>query len=427
MGREPNSAEPGERLMLRRWAVTGLLLGLVGCGATGVDEKVTAPPPPPPPPPTDYAKALPPGQYALRKITDPKEIPDFGEAWGWRDGLLDAVRRSISYLGDRPSSKGFFPSNGISHERNLASLKAFADLLQTCRDPREFDAKVRSQFDVYQSVGCDDRGTVLFTGYYTPILEASTAPSSEYRWPLYRKPDDLVIDHVGTPQGRRTPDGRMVSYYPRGELEKGNTLRGRELVYLKDRFDAYIVHVQGSALLRMPDGRMMKVGYAGKTDRPYRSIGDALVRDGKIKAEERSLQKIRLHFRNHPEDLDKYLPLNENFVFFTESKDGPNGSLNVPVTPLRTLATDKSLFPRAAVCFVSTQIPGKGGIGKVPYKTLMVDQDAGGAIRAAGRADIYMGTGQEAGEVAGHTLSEGKLYYVFLKEQLIPPPNLARR
>jgi membrane-bound lytic murein transglycosylase A len=368
----------------------------------------------------DYYRQLPPGAFALRKITDPARIPDFTGGFADRENLAEATRRSITYLADHPSSREFFPSNGIDHGRVLTSLRAFVDTLARANDAAEFNRLVRERFDVYQSVGCDDAGTVLFTGYYRPIFEASTTPTAEYRWPLYRRPPDLATDPRGTPLGRRLPDGRTVSYYTRGELESGDLLKGLELVYLKDRFDAFIIHVQGSALLKLTDGTWLTVGYAGKTDRPYRSIADALVADGKIKREERSLQTLRRHFRENPRDMDVYLPRNESYVFFAPTTGGPYGSLNVPVTPLRTIATDKSIYPRAALAFLSTEIPGSGGRGRLPYTGFALDQDTGGAIRAAGRCDIFMGTGADAEAVAGHTLAEGILYYLFVKDEYAP-------
>ena len=408
--------------MARQWVWAAALAAAsagIGCKKADIAESVNARAPAA----KDYWRQLGPGENALRKITDPAKLPDYREGFADREGLAEAVKRSIKYLAEHPSSLAFFPSNGISHGRVLESLQAFLSVLETTADAETFDRRVKQMFDTYESVGCDNEGTVLFTGYYRPIFDASRVPTAEYRWPLYRKPDDLVVDEsgatIGTPRGRRTPEGTVVPYYTRGELETGPHLRnkGLELVWLRDRFDAFIVHVQGSALLKLTDGSWMMVGYKAKTDRPYGSVGDALIKDGRIRKEERSLQRIRRHFRENPADMDKYLPINECFVFFTEASDGPFGSLNVKVTPLRSLATDKAIYPRAAVTFAKTKLPGRGGVGKFPLNRFLLDQDTGGAIRAPGRADLFLGTGPEAEAVAGATYDEGRLYYLFLKDE----------
>jgi membrane-bound lytic murein transglycosylase A len=399
-------------------AAVGLaLVPMTGCSSAEQAKpqpKVTVPVAKP-----DYWRQLPPGQFALRKITDPSQIPDFSAAFGdteSRAALAKATAGSVKYLADHPSSRQFFPSNGITHERALESLQVFSDVLASSLSPEDFNARLRQMFDVYQSVGCDDRGTVLFTGYYRPIFDASPVPTAEYRFPLYKRPPDLVTDRHGTPLGRRTPTGRVEPYYTRGELEQSGYLKGLELAWLKDKFEVFIIHVQGSAMLHMTDGSWWAVGYAGKTDRPYTSVSEELIKDGRIKKEERNLQRLRRYFREHPADLDTYLNRNECFVFFTRTDGGAYGSLGVPVTPLRTIATDKGIYPRAAPAFLVTKIPGAGGVGQMDYRAFALDQDTGGAIRAPGRADIFMGTGPEAEAVAGHTLSEGKLFYLFLKD-----------
>ena len=114
---------------------------------------------------------------------------------------------------------------------------------------------------MYESVGCDDNGTVLFTGYYTPIFDCSLTRTEEYRWPLYKQPPDLVKNAAGACLGRKLPDGSIVPYYTRKEIDAG-AVKGQELVYLKDPFEAYICTVQGSARLKLPDGSWFDIGYA---------------------------------------------------------------------------------------------------------------------------------------------------------------------
>jgi membrane-bound lytic murein transglycosylase A len=349
----------------------------------------------------DYTRELAPGQMALRKIVDPNRLPNFSAGYANRDGLAQAVDRSLEYMA-KPSSKQYYPYLDISHERCVKSLKAFRHLLGQVTSGAELHQKILAQFDVYESVGWDGSGTVLFTAYCEPIYKGSLIPTAEYKYPLYRLPKDLVKEKDGTPVGRRMPSGEITSYYSRREIDEGQILKGMELVYLKDPVEVYIIHVQGSARITLPDGKEMRIGYAGKTDRPYTSIGKEMIKDGKIAKSELSLQKIKEFFKKNPTVVRDYLNRNESYVFFTERIGGPYGSLNVPLTPMHSIATDKSVFPRAGIAYAMSNF--------------MLDQDTGGAIRSAGRADLFYGSGPAAENKAGHTHQEGRLYYIFLKE-----------
>ncbi len=381
---------------------------------------------PNPPAVKNYSQPLPVGQVALQKIVDPRDYPDFSEGLADRESLLRALDESVAYF-KKPSSKKYFPYLDVAHERAQKSLEAFRALVLSASTGAELNREIVARFDVYRSVGCDNEGTVLFTGYCEPIYRGSLSPSPEFRFPLYKLPPDVAKDEEGKPLGKRTAFG-VVPYETREEIETGRILEGRglELVWLRDRLEAYIVQVQGSARILLPDGRELRVGYAGKTDRPYRSIGQALVDDGRIRADDLSLSAIKEHFAKNPSDLDHYLYLNESYVFFQETKDGPFGSLGAKVTPLRTIATDKAVFPRGAIAFADTVKPHLSSVGAIerrPFRAFVLDQDTGGAIRSAGRCDIFMGTGPDAERLAGHTRSEGRLYYLFLKESLTRAPS----
>src|SRR5262249_52909381 len=143
----------------------------------------------------DYDKALPPGQLALRKITDPAMIPDFSAAYysSQSPQLLEAIERSLHYLGKKSTEK-FFPYGDVSHDRAVASLKLFKEVLSQARSPAEFNQIIRDKFDVYISVGCDDHGTVLYTGYYTPIFDGSKTKTDRFQYPIYKIPHDFKKD-----------------------------------------------------------------------------------------------------------------------------------------------------------------------------------------------------------------------------------------
>ncbi len=363
-----------------------------------------------------YDRPLPPGQYALRKITDPREIPDFTMACRDLTKLRQAVAYSLSYL-NKPSSHNFYPSGQITHSQAIDSVQAFAEMLDMGLSGSELNDEILARFDVYTSVGCDDRGTVLFTGYYTPIFDGSLQRSEQFNYPLYEQPDDLVKGPNGDILGRRDAGGGVSRYPDRARIEDSGMLEGKELVYLGDPFEAYIAHVQGSAKVRLPDGTVTTVGYAANNGHEYNSVSQELVQDGKIASDEISLASMIAYFKKYKNQVQTYVRRNPRFVFFRKEGGPPVGCLNEPVTPVRTIATDKSIFPRASLAFISTTLPRPvgGRAVKQTYTGFALDQDAGGAIRAPGRCDVYMGEGEMAGRLAGQTYQEGQLYYLFLK------------
>ncbi len=369
-----------------------------------------------------YDRPLPPGQSALRKITNPYETPDFTLACINLRGLRDSIENSLNYM-SKPSSRQFYPVDDITHSRAVKSLEAFAELLDSGLTGPELNQAIRDKFDVYISVGCDDRGTVLFTGYYTPIFDGSGNRDERYRYPLYNQPPDLVKGPNGEILGRRSADGAIIPYPPRAVIERTQMLRGKELIWLTDPFEVYIAHVQGSAKIRLPDGTLQTVGYAGNNGHEYKSISQQMVSDGVISKNQLSLAAMIDYFKRHTDQVARYTGLNPRFVFFRNEQGSPRGSLNVPVTAYRSAATDKSIFPRASITYITTTLPKLQG-GQVVnelYSGFALDQDTGGAIRAPGRCDVYMGVGDEAGRLAGQTYQEGKLYYLFLKDQLVIP------
>jgi membrane-bound lytic murein transglycosylase A len=175
--------------------------------------------------------------------------------------------------------------------------------------------------------------------------------------------------------------------------------------------------VQGSAKLRLPDGKLATVGYAANNGHEYKSVAQELVKDGRIPPDQISLAAMIDYFRKYKEQVRSYVRRNARFVFFKKEEGQPLGCLNEPVTPYRTIATDKSIFPRASLTFITTTLPRAVGGQAVRqlYSGFALDQDAGGAIRAPGRCDVYMGVGDLAGQLAGQTYQEGRLYYLFLK------------
>ena len=364
----------------------------------------------------DYGRPLAPGAAALIELGPGERRPDVRSSWTWseREQIVPALDRSIAWTRSK-HSRQFFPIAGITHERALASLERFRELLDEAEDSAQFAAAFEREFTVFKSAGWDGRGGgVLFTGYCTPLLPGSLVRTARYCYPLHALPSDLVKAEDGSTLGQATEAG-LRTYPDRRAILADASYRDLELVWLADPLDAYIAHVNGSAFVQLEDGEVVRFGYAGKNGRPYTSLGKELIAAGRVAAEDMNLAAIRRWAAQNPGEVQRFLDRNESYVFFTPIDGNPRGSLNLEVTGERTIATDKSLFPRGALCFVEASLPTERG-GTAPFAQLMLDQDTGGAIRTAGRADLYLGVGPAAERRSGATRSPGQLYYFFLRQ-----------
>lgn len=261
-------------------------------------------------------------------------------------------------------------------------------------------------------VGVADRGRI--TGYYEPLLNGSRTKAPPFTVPLHRPPDDLLIVDLASlhPElaGKRirgrlveTLNGkRVVPYWSREELTHGGQLAGAELLWVDDPIEAFFLQVQGSGRVRLPDGSVVRIGYADVNGHPYRSIGRWLVERGELKLADASMQGIRAWARANPQRLDELLNRNPSYVFFRElplgdPNAGPLGALNVPLTAGYSVAVDPQFVPLGAPVVIATQHP----VTSAPLVRLMAAQDTGGAIRGPLRFDFFWGTGAEAGALAG--------------------------
>jgi membrane-bound lytic murein transglycosylase A len=269
---------------------------------------------------------------------------------GDRAALLKAIDYSLRYLQTAKAVEEYqkYPIIGISRERVQQSLKRFRELVATNQSPLRLQKAVEQEFAFYQAIGKDGQGTAAFTGYFEPVHKASRIPTATFRYPLFRLPSNFATWPKPHPTRSQLEGADGLQY-------SSNQLNQLELVWLADRLEAFLVQVQGSARLQLTDGTMMTVGYAGATDYPYTGIGRELVKDGKLKLEDLTLPAVVQYFQQNPQDLNVYLPRNQRFVFFKETGGSPAlGRLNVPVTPERSIATDKVLFPEGALALIQT-------------------------------------------------------------------------
>jgi membrane-bound lytic murein transglycosylase A len=331
-----------------------------------------------------------------------------------RNALLISITNSLKYLQSPQGIKDYqdYQVSEITRERVIKSLVRFRQLILTSKTPEELQNAVRKEFVFYQSMGKDNQGTVLFTAYYEPVYKASRVRTSEYRYPLYRVPPDFhnwVKPHPTRSQLEGS-DG----------LGEKSILKGTELVWLRDRMEAFLVQIQGSAQLQLTDGSVMTVGYSAGTDYPFTSVGRELAKDGKLRLDGMTLPVMIKYFKDNPKDMAVYFSRNQRFIFFEETNGKPaTGSIKVPITAERSIATDKSLMPPGALALVHTRLAFVNNTGKIESRLVsryVLDQDTGSAIKGPGRVDYYMGTGKSAGDRAGVTGGNGKLFYLLLKD-----------
>ena len=249
---------------------------------------------------------------------------------------------------------------------------------------------------------------VLVTAYYEPELAARLHPGGTFRHPIYGRPPDLVdvepgVLGCGCRCGMltgRVQGGRVVPYPSRAEIEGGALAgRGLELAWTDDPLALFLLHVQGSGRLRLADGRVVGVRYAGTNGRPYRSLAQMLVARGSLPAGRATLPAIREYLAGHPAEQAALLAENERYTFFRLAGGEPVGSLGVVLTPGRSIAADARVVPPGTVAYLRTP----------SFARFVVSQDAGAAIVGA-RADVFLGAGPEAEERAGQTSERGTLY-----------------
>lgn len=251
------------------------------------------------------------------------------------------------------------------------------------------------------------------TGYYEPIVDASPVRTDRFRFPLYARPLDLVkIDDVSRPPGldpsfrfaRRTPCGLLDEYPDRAAIEAGALAGlGLEIAWLDDPVEAFFIHIQGSARLRLPGGRETRVSYTAKTGHPFTAIGRSLVDEGELTLAEADMDGIRGWLAAHPERLQALFNGNRSFIFFREMPvddpaKGPIGAAKVPLTALVSIAVDRELATFCVPYFIDAP---KLVVAGAPFRRLMIAQDTGSAILGPARADIFVGSGPDAGRIAG--------------------------
>lgn len=394
---------------------TLIALVLVGCCLNACFPK----PVPPPVPPTP--------RLALEQLA-PSDYPRFADDNDFHQ-LTRSVAMSLAYLRKLPPGRRIaFGADSYSVAHIIRSLMVFDDIVRSRPSPDEFNQTIRKHFRVYRSTGRPKEKDVLFTGYFEPLLRARRVPSPGYPVPVHTRPSDLVEIDLGafaadlkgrTITGKYT--GRSVVPYPtRGGIRRqtGFDRIAPPVVWLRDEIDLFILQIQGSGRIELEGGQQFNVLYDGSNGRPYRSIGRLLIDQGRIPADKMSMQAIRTYLQKHPREAQAILDQNPRYIFFKKAAEGPLGALGQLLTPLRSLAVDRSLMPSAALAFIVVPMPQVNRSGIIekwaPYHGFALAQDTGSAIKGPGRIDLFMGAGPRAAVAAGHLKHSGALYFLVL-------------
>ena len=339
------------------------------------------------------------------KLTDEVTLSgsfvDFKEIDGWHEDDHDIALRMFK--------------KECTLTKLSSSLKSLCPEANTAKDVQQF---FEHNFRLFLLQSGEDEENLL-TGYYEPEFKGALAPSSEYRFPLYKRPKDLIVvtlervypDLKKYKLRGRLKKGKVVPYHSRAEINAG-LLKEKPLCYLKSDVDRFFLQVQGSGRVKLANGKTMFVGYDGQNGHPYRSIGKALVASGAIPQEKISLQSIRVWLGEHPNDAKGILESNPSFVFFGKRRKAASGALGLELSAMRSVAVDRSKIPLGFPLFLQATHP----ISNEPISRTVFAQDTGGAIKGQVRADLFCGFGKKAEALAGRLQSPLKLYVLVPNE-----------
>ncbi len=364
------------------------------------------------------------------QIVELKAVP-FSELPGWDKAnplvSLKAFRSSCqSFLRQNPDAKvGNDLIQMSAKDWHPVCKKALALKTNSAKEARAFFEAWFTPMTYYN--GQPMKG--LFTGYYFPTLEGSLQATEAYKIPIYGLPRDRVsvrLRDFDENLPNRTLVGRIkqkqfVPYYTRAEIDAGAVLGKSPIVaWVKSPIDRLFIEIQGSGILRLPEGGELVLGYAGGNGAPYTAIGRVLIDKGVMTKDNASMQRIRAYLESHPEEMESVIHQNQSFVFFRVlEQKGALGSQGLLLTPGYSLAVDQNYVPLGLPVWLNTTRPDQHTNATHPFHRLMIAQDTGGAIRGAVRGDIYWGAGQHATEIAGKMKDEGQYWLLLPKKQSI--------
>lgn len=346
------------------------------------------------------------------------------------ESFVTAVDESLKALARKKQDAEFsFGERTVSTAVIAESLSRLREIFADEPDPLQRRRVISEEFDAYAR--SETGGSTAITGYYQPLLKASRTKSDVFKWPIYRAPDDLVTADLGLfhadLKGRkvtgRVESKKLVPYHDRAAIDGAEALAGRglEMAWVADQFDLFILHVQGSGVVEFEDGSRTYVNYAAVNGHAYRSIGRALVENGEISQEAQSINAIKKWLDAHPDKVAWLLGQNKSYVFFRDMSDGPFGSTGAKLVPGRSAAFDPAYFPEGGAAWMTVNLPeiADGQVTGYRKTTRFVfSHDRGGAIKGPGRADLFIGQGSGAAEIAGYMKQDGAVVVLVKKNGL---------
>jgi membrane-bound lytic murein transglycosylase A len=402
-----------------------LLIGLTALLAGGCSWSLCreCPPCPSPAPPVadlplpEVVERLMPVPEKPEPPAPPALVPvSWSEVEGWQEDdptlVLDALLNSCAPLRLRPQWQTACVEAATLDSRSGADVRTFFE----------------QRFVPHRVQKPEGDAVGLVTGYYVPDLRGSRQPSPAFPYPLYRRPDDLlVIDlrevypELGNYRLRgRLDQQRVRPYWDRAVIDgDGRPLAGHELCWVADPVELFFLQIQGSGRILFEDGSRVMVNYAEQNGHPYRSVGKWLLDRGVMTRDQMSMQNIKAWARANPERVGELLGQNPSYVFFRElpgDAGSPPGALGVPLTPERSVAVDPRYIPLGAPVFLATTWPNSDR----PLYRLMMAQDSGGAIKGPVRADFFWGLGEAAGIQAGQMKQSLRMWVLLPAEEPRP-------
>ncbi|NWC10091.1 MltA domain-containing protein [Pseudomonas agarici] len=291
--------------------------------------------------------------------------------------------------------------------------------------PTAIRAFLQQNLEVYGLRSAQNSADGLITGYYEPVYPGSLTRTVNASVPVYGVPDDLIIVQLDSlyPElkGKRLRgrlDGRVIKPYDDAALIATQGVKAPVLAWLTNPMDLQFLQIQGSGRIRLDDGRQLRIGYADQNGHPYRAIGRWLVEQGELKKEDVTMGTIAAWAKAHPTRIPELLGSNPSYVFFArnpDSNEGPRGSLNVPLTAGYSVAVDRKVIPLGSLLWLSTTKPDGSALVRP-----VAAQDTGGAISGEVRADLFWGTGDAAGQLAGDMKQKGNIWMLWPKGMALP-------
>lgn len=387
-------------------------------------------------PPCPEVPAKPPEVKAILKVA-PENVPSFADA-GSMKRLRKAAELNLKYArGLKDSAIPYdFDGRKVGKAELEASSAEFLKLLDLAGTPEELDALVKEKFDVYQMAGRDSTGTVVFSSYYEPTLEASPVRTEEYKYPIYAKPPDMISLNLeefnpkfkGEKLTGMLKGNQLVPYLDRDAIDFRGALEGKglELAWFTNRPDIMDLHIEGSGRLQYPDGKQVKALFAATNSLKFKGWLTALVESGALSRQGLSHEKGKEYIKENPDKEREIMTANPRYTFFrlkeiTDPEEGPDGSYGLPLVGWRSVAVDNNLVPMGTLGFMRATVPDVTDEGEMKGKKqdsrFVFCQDTGGAIKGPGRIDYFAGNGKKARSFAFKLWDTGTMHLLVLKEK----------